>query len=143
MIVIAVTIVVMVMVVPIVVGVPTMLVFIPPAMGAVPAIFARFVQFVPSLIGLFAFAPVMLDGFMKTMIGPGDAPLASVVIGAQTRRAGEEQEARQHCFPDSKNSRLKFGLHPVLSSILKWGLQPGVEKFSRVQGKAIYQKFRK
>jgi len=130
MIVIAVTIVVMVMVVPIVVGVPTMLVFIPPAMGAVPAIFARFVQFVPSLIGLFAFAPVMLDGFMKTMIGPGDAPLASVVIGAQTRRAGEEQEARQrgarqHCFPDSKNSRLKFGLHPVLSSILKWGLQPG------------------
>jgi hypothetical protein len=102
----------------------------------------------PRMIRLFAFAAVMLDGFMKTMIGPGDAFLASVVIGAQTRCAGEEQKARQrgtrqHYFPDSKNSRLKFGLHPVLSSILKWGLKAGVEKYSRVQGKAIYQKFRK
>jgi hypothetical protein len=145
---IAIAVTIVVVVVPIAVGVPTMLVFIPPAMGAVPAILARFVQFMPRMIRLFAFAAVMLDGFMKTMIGPGDAFLASVVIGAQTRCAGEEQKARQrgtrqHYFPDSKNSRLKFGVHPVLSSILKWGLKAGVEKFSRVQGKAIYQKFRK
>jgi hypothetical protein len=110
---------VMIVVVPIVLGVPTMLVFIPPAMGAVPAIVTRIVQFVPSLISLFAFAAVTLDGFMKTVIGPGDAPLTIVVIGAQTRRTGEEQKARQRSagqryFPDRKNSRLKFGLHPVL-----------------------------
>jgi hypothetical protein len=127
---IAIAVTIVVVVVPIAVRVPTMLVFVPPAMRVAPAIFARFVQFVPSLIGLSAFASVMLDGFMKTMIRPGDAPLAIVVIAAQTRRAGEEQEARQrgtrqHYFPDSKNSRLKFGLHPVLSSILKWGLEQG------------------
>jgi hypothetical protein len=127
---IAIAVTIVVVVVPIAVGVPTMPAFIPPTVRMAPAIFARFVQFMPSLIGLFAFAPVMLDGFMKTMIGPGDAPLAIVVIAAQTRRAGEEQKARQrgarqHYFPDSKNSRLKFGLHPVLSSILKWGLEQG------------------
>jgi len=91
---IAVAVMVVIVVVPIVLGVPTMLVFIPPAMGAVPAIVTRFVQFVPSLISLFAFATVTLDGFMKTVIGPADAPLTIVVIGAQTRRAGEEQKAR-------------------------------------------------
>jgi hypothetical protein len=58
------------------------------------------------------------------MIGPRNAPLASVVIGAQTRSAGEEQESRQrgagqHYFPGSNNSQVKFGLHPVVSSILK------------------------
>jgi hypothetical protein len=125
---------VVIVVVPIVLGVPTMLVLIPPAMGAVPAILARFVQFVPSLISLFAFAAVVLDGFMKTVIGPADATLAIVVVGAQARCAGEEQKARQrsagqHYFPDRKNSRLKFGLHPVLSSILMWGLKAGVEQF--------------
>jgi len=92
---IAIAVVVVIVIVPIMVGVPTMLVFIPPAMGAVPAILARFVQFVPSLISLFAFAAVALDGFMKTVIGPADAPLTFVVIGAQTRCAGEEQKARQ------------------------------------------------
>jgi hypothetical protein len=113
---IAVTIVVVV--VPVALGMPAVSVFIPPAMSAAPAIFARFVQFVPSLIGLFAFAAVMLDGFMKTMIGPGDALLAIVVIGAQTRSAGEEQKPRQrsagqHYFSDGENSRQQFGLHPV------------------------------
>jgi len=88
---IAIAVTIVVVVVPIAVGVPTMLVLIPPAMGAVPAIVARFVQFMPRMIRLFAFAAVMLDGFMKTMIGPGDAFLASVVIGAQTRCASEEQ----------------------------------------------------
>src|SRR6266436_1687807 len=113
---------IVIVVVPIAVGVPTMLVFIPPAMSAVPAIFARFVQFMASVVRLLALTPMMFDGLMKTMIGPGDAPLASIVIGAQTRCAGEEQKARQRCasqhyFPDSKNSRLKFGLHLDLSSI--------------------------
>jgi hypothetical protein len=116
--------VIVVVVIPVVVGMPTMLVFIPPAVRVAPAIFAGFVQFVPSLIGLLAFPAVMLDGFMKTMIGPGDAPLAIVVISAQTRRAAEEQESRQRgagqrYFSGRENSRLKFGLHPVVSSSLK------------------------
>jgi hypothetical protein len=115
---------IVVVVVPVAIGMPTMLVFIPPTMSAAPAIFARFVQFAPSLIRLFAFAPMTLDRFMKMMIRPADAALAIVVIGAQTRSAGEEQESRQrgagqHYFSDGENSRQKFGLHPVVSSILK------------------------
>jgi hypothetical protein len=115
---------IVVVVVPVVIGMPTVFVFIPPTMSVIPAIFARFVQFMPGLISLFAFASMMLDGFMKMMIGPGDATLAVVVIGAQTRCAGEEQEPRQrsagqHYFSDGENSRQKFGLHPVVSSILK------------------------
>jgi len=117
---------IVIVVVPIAVGVPTAPVFVPPLVKVRKAILARFVQFMASVVRLPTLTPMMLDGFMKTMIGPGDAPLASIVIGAQTRCAGEEQKARQRCasqhyFPDSKNSRLKFGLHLDLSSILKWG----------------------
>jgi len=115
---------IVVVVIPIAIGMPTVFVFVPPAMSAAPAILARLVQFMPGLISLFAFASMMLDGFMKMMIGPGDATLAIVVIGAQTRSAGEEQKphqrsAGQHYFSDGENSRQKFGLHPVVSSILK------------------------
>jgi hypothetical protein len=120
--VIAVAVMIVVAVVPIVIGVPPMPVFVPPTVKVRKAILARFVQFMASVVRLLALAPMMFDGLMKTMIGPGDAPLASIVIGAQTRCAGEEQKARQRCasqhyFPDSKDSRLKFGLHQVLSSI--------------------------
>jgi hypothetical protein len=126
-IVISVPIVVVVMVVPVALGVPAMPVFIPPAMPVVPTVFARFAQLVPSFVRLLAFASMMLDGVMKMMVRPGDSLLAIVFIGAQTRRAGEEQESRQsragQCyFPRTKyssffrpkNSRMKFCLHPVL-----------------------------
>jgi len=64
---------IVVVVIPIAIGMPTVFVFVPPAMSAAPAILARLVQFMPGLISLFAFASMMLDGFMKMMIGPGDA----------------------------------------------------------------------
>jgi len=113
---------IVIVVVPIVVGVPTVPVFVPPLVKVRKAILARFVQFMASVVRLLTLTPMMFDGYMKTMIGPGDPPLASIVIGAQTRCAGEEQKARQrgasqHYFPDSKDSRLKFGLHLDLSSI--------------------------
>jgi hypothetical protein len=113
---------IVIVVVPIAVGVPSMPVFVPPPVRVRKAVLARFVQFMASVVRLLTLTPMMFDGFMKTMIGPGDAPLASIVIGAQTRCAGEEQKARQrrasqHYFRDSKNSRLKFGLHLDLSSI--------------------------
>lgn len=114
---------VVIVVVPVALGAPTVTVFIPPAMIAGVAILASFVQLMASVVGLAALASMMLDGFMETMIRPGDTLLA-IVIGAQTRRAGKEQESRQGCagqrdFCYSKNPRLKFSLHPVLSSNLK------------------------
>jgi hypothetical protein len=114
-------------VVPVVLGVPTMLVFIPPTMIVAPAVIARFPQFVTRTVRLLALASVMLDGFMKMMIRLGDSLLATVVIGAQTRGAGEEQESRQRSageryfshaknsyFSRPKNSGLQLCLHPVL-----------------------------
>ena len=81
-IVIAVTIVIVVAVVPIAVGVPTVPVFVPPTVKVRKAILARFMQFMASVVRLLTLTPMMFDGLMKTMIGPGDAPLASIVIGA-------------------------------------------------------------
>jgi hypothetical protein len=104
-----------------------MLVFIPPAMVAGVAILAGFVQFVPGFLRLAAVAAMVFDGFVKTMIGPGDAPLAIVIMGAQTRSASEEQKS-SHCrtgqrdFCRSKNSRLKFYLHS--SSLLQFEVRP-------------------
>ncbi len=86
---------IVIVVVPIALRAPTVSVFIPPAMPATPAGFARFMQLMASLVRLAAVATVMLDGFMKTVIGLGDAPLTVVVIGAQAWSAGEEQDARK------------------------------------------------
>jgi hypothetical protein len=110
---------IVVMIVPVALGAPAMPVFIPPAMPVLPTKFARFAQLVPGFVCLLALAPMMFDGFMKVMIRPGDSLLAIVVIGAQTRSAGEEKESRQRrtgqrYFACPKNSRLKFCLHPVL-----------------------------
>ena len=63
MIVVAVTIVIVI--VPIAIGVPTMPVLVPPTMKVCKAILARFVQFMASLVRLLAFAPMMIDRFMK------------------------------------------------------------------------------
>jgi hypothetical protein len=97
-------------------------VFIPPAMVAGIAILAGFVQIAASVIGLSAFAPMMLNGFMKAMIRARDSLLA-IILGAQARRSTKQQKSRhysrgQRDFCHSKNSRL-FCLHPVLSSNLK------------------------
>jgi len=111
---------VMIVVIPVALRAPAMFVFIPPAMPATPASFARFMQLMASLVRLAAVATVMLDGFMKTVIGLGDAPLTIVVIGAQTWGAGEEQESRKRGAGDgdfchARYSGLKFVPHPFSS----------------------------
>src|SRR6267154_2055971 len=113
---------IVIVIIPVTVRAPTVTVFIPPATIAGVAILAGFVELTASLVGLAAVATMVFNGFMETMIGPGNALLA-IVVGAQTRSASEEQKSRQ-CSSDqrdfscSKNSRLKFCLHPILSSIL-------------------------
>ena len=69
---------IVVVIIPVAVGAPTVTVFIPPAMVAGVAILAGFVQLTTSVVSLAALASMMLNGFMKTMIGPGNAFLASV-----------------------------------------------------------------
>jgi hypothetical protein len=90
----AITVVIVVAVIPVVLGAPAVPVFIPPAVSVSPAILACFVQFMTSVVRLLALPAMMLDGFMKTMIGPCDTSLA-IVVSAQTRCAGEQQEPGQ------------------------------------------------
>ena len=86
---------IVVVIIPITVGAPTVTVLIPPATVSCVAILAGFVQIVPCFVGLTALASMMLNGFMKTMIGPGNA-LLTIIIGAQTRSAGENQKTRHN-----------------------------------------------
>jgi hypothetical protein len=86
---------IVIVVIPVAVRAPTVAVLIPPTAIAVVAILARFAQLVPRFFCLPAVTAMVFYRFMKTMIRFRDTPLAIVVIGAQSRCAGEEQKSRQ------------------------------------------------
>ena len=69
-------IVVVVVIVPIAVGAPTIGILIPPAVPVIPAVSAGFGEFMAPVFGLFAANTVMLDGFVKVVVGLADALLA-------------------------------------------------------------------
>jgi hypothetical protein len=127
---------IMIVIIPIAIGAPTVAVFIPPTMVARVAILAGFVQIMASLLSLAAVATMVFNGFMETMIRPGNALLA-IIIGAQTRNASEEQESRHGCsgqreFCCSKNSRFQSCLHPVL--LLEFEMRPKSRVLVKVTG---------
>src|SRR3981081_370008 len=64
--------VVVIVVIPVALGAPTMLVFIPPTMIVAPAVVARLAQFASRMVRLLALAPMAFDRFMEMMIRPGD-----------------------------------------------------------------------
>jgi hypothetical protein len=70
---------IMIVIIPVALGAPTVAVFIPPAMVAGVAVLAGFVELTASLVGLTAVATMVFNGFMKTMIGPGNALLATII----------------------------------------------------------------
>ena len=80
---------IVVVIIPIPIRVPTTAVFIPPSVTAFPALFAGFRQFVSPMVGLLAEVAVMLDGFVKIMVGPCHVSSATVNVGAQLRCTGE------------------------------------------------------
>jgi hypothetical protein len=77
------TIVLVVFVFPIMLGTPALGVGIPPPVPVSPAIFASFREVVAGAIGLGTAIPVMLDSFVKSMVGAINAFLAVVVISTQ------------------------------------------------------------
>ena len=84
---------IVVVIVPITIGVPAVPIFIPPAVVVFIAVGAGFPEFVPPVFGLRAFHAVVLDGFMKFVVGLGDA-LMTIVVRANNRR-GDEKESRE------------------------------------------------
>ena len=76
--------------VPVTLGVPAVLVFVPPAMLFAPATFADFMELAALVIGLTAIASMALDGAVEFMFLVGDAALAAVdLVGVQPWRRGE------------------------------------------------------
>lgn len=86
----------MIALVPIVVGVPAVVVFIPPAMLLAPATLSRFVQFTALAICLLAVASMFLDCLVEFMLRVGDPALTPVdVFGVKSWRWAEEKDCAQ------------------------------------------------
>ena len=68
----------MIVIVPIVFGAPTMLVFVPPPMAGVPAVLPRFVQFMPPTLGLLATITMVLDSFVQPVLRVRNTSLAFI-----------------------------------------------------------------
>jgi hypothetical protein len=86
---------IVVVIIPVAVGMPPMLMFVPPAMVAVPAPLSCFVQLLAPAFGLPARGSMMFDRFMQPVIGTRHSPLAIIVIGAQLGCPCEKQASRQ------------------------------------------------
>src|SRR6266436_6144624 len=74
---------IMVVIIPVAVRVPTMIVFVPPLVCVCPAVLSRFVQLLARVYHLSAFPTVVFGGFVQPMIGFCDAPLARRATGAR------------------------------------------------------------
>jgi hypothetical protein len=110
---------VVVMVVPIVLRVPAMPVFIPPFVELAPAEFARLMQLVARMLGLWAVPSVMLSGFVKPVVGSHKAMPASIVIGHSAWSRTQQQESAQrrrgqYNFPEPLQTPRQKTLHKLL-----------------------------
>ena len=84
-IVVVVAIVIMVVIIPIALGVPAAIIFIPPAVAVFPAVGARIRKFMAPVFGLRTPPAVFVDGLMKLVVGLDDAPLTRVVRSHNAR----------------------------------------------------------
>ena len=81
---------IVVMFVPITISVPAAGILVPPATLMFPAVGAGFGEFMTPMFGLRALRAVVLNGFMKLVICPGDASLTVLVCA--NNRGSEEKE---------------------------------------------------
>jgi hypothetical protein len=88
-----------VVLVPIALGVPAMLVFIPPAVPLAPATLAFVVQFTTLVICLSAVASVFLDCLVEFMFCVSDSALTSVeVFCLKARHCGAKQNRQENDY---------------------------------------------
>jgi hypothetical protein len=84
-----------VVIVPIAVGMPAALMFVPPPVVGAPAMLASLVQLVARVFRLFAVPAVMLHGFVEPVIGFCQTMLAFAFICPNLGRTREQQKAGQ------------------------------------------------
>jgi hypothetical protein len=98
--------VIVVVVIPVTISVPAMVIFVPPAMAMLPAIFAGFVKFTTVFGGFWAVPAVVFHGFVKPVVGPCDTFLAVIVVGTQCRGTKGEEKCTKGCTSKQTSSRL-------------------------------------
>jgi len=81
----------MVVVIPISFVVPTPVMIIPPLLPFSPAAFPRLMQFVAPAVSLPTVVPVMLYGFVESVLGANRTPEAGIIGGGERQ---DEQETR-------------------------------------------------
>ena len=119
---------VVVMIIPIAVGVPSMPVFIPPFVELAPAILARLMQLVARMLRLWTVPSMMLRSLVEPVVGLHKAMPASIVIRSSTRCRAKKQDSTQcgrgqHALPDQSDTSRQKRLHqsiPPLSA-QGWG----------------------
>jgi hypothetical protein len=84
-----------VVLVPIALGVPAVLVFIPPPMPLTPATLAHVVEFATLVLGLLAVASVPLDCLVEFMLCVSHPPLTSVEVFCVKPRCGGAKQNRE------------------------------------------------
>src|SRR6266849_3582789 len=124
---------VVIVVIPITIGMPATAILVPPAMALAPAAFPRLVQIVARAVRLPAVPAVMLDGFVESVVGFGDAALAPIVtLGGCPGRSRECQHPKQ-CGRGQRHSGEKllpsclYGHGFIIlhfSPLLDWGFGP-------------------
>jgi hypothetical protein len=86
----------MIVLVPITIGVPAVLVLIPPAVLLAPATFSRFTQSVALVIGLRAVVSMSLDGPVEVLVSMNDSTLTAVdILGVKAWRCAKENHGAQ------------------------------------------------
>jgi hypothetical protein len=89
---------IVVVLVPIALGVPAVVMLVPPAVVLAPATLAGLVQFSAFVIGLSAVASMALDGAMEVVLAANDSvPAMFVTLGVKPRHCGEQHGRRQGC----------------------------------------------
>jgi hypothetical protein len=82
---------------PVALGVPAMLVLIPPPVVATPAMLASFMQIVARSLGCLTAIAMMLDGLMQPVIGSGDSTVARFIsISAQSWSRAEHDKSKRY-----------------------------------------------
>jgi len=79
------SVVIVVVIIPITLGVPTVIIFVPPAAAVFPAVGAGLRELMAPVLGLGTPPAVFFDGLVKLVVRFADAPLTGVVRSHNAR----------------------------------------------------------
>ena len=85
-----------VVLIPVTLGVPAVLMLVPPAVTFTPAAFANGVQFTALVVGVSAVAAIAFDGLVKVMLRVDDTALTAVVVFGVKSWDSDEESCGQY-----------------------------------------------